>query len=193
MHTLILNGSPRPSGDTAALIAALRPLLSGDVTQVDCYRAKISPCTDCRQCAKKPGCAIRDDMQALYPLIERCDRIVVASPVYFTLPTPPLVAFMSRLQTYFSASALRGQPVPIAPKRGGILLAGGGGGSAEPAKAVLRILLHTMGARPIGPVVASLNTDKLPAAQDERAFEQLRALAAFLETGAPADRPRAEQ
>ena len=43
MHTLILNGSPHPKGDTAHLIAALRAQLQGAVTQIDCYRAGISP------------------------------------------------------------------------------------------------------------------------------------------------------
>ena len=35
MRTLILNGSPRPQGDTAHLIQALRRELPGEVEQVD--------------------------------------------------------------------------------------------------------------------------------------------------------------
>ncbi|MGN0802480.1 MAG: flavodoxin family protein [Candidatus Faecivicinus sp.] len=180
MHTLIFNGSPHPSGDTSALIAALRRGLSGEISQIDCYRARVSPCVDCRRCVRQPGCAIDDDMQPIYPLIERCDCIVIATPVYFSLPTPPVLSVCSRLQTYFCASFFRKSPVEIRPKRGGILLAGGGSGSAEPAEATARRLLRAMKVRQIGPVAASLQTDRIPAAKDAEALAQAARLADFL-------------
>lgn len=180
MHTLILNGSPHPKGDTAHLIAALRAQLQGAVTQIDCYRAGISPCVDCRRCVSQPGCAIQDGMQELYPIIERCDALVIASPVYFSLPTPPVLSVCSRLQTYFCAAHFRKQPSPIRPKRGGILLTGGGSGSAVPAEETARRLLKAMKASAIGPVAASLSTDRLPARDDPGVSAQISALAAFL-------------
>lgn len=183
MHTLILNGSPHKNGDTAALVAALRENLRGDVTQIDCYRADISPCTDCRWCTKNPGCAIKDAMQELYPILETCDNIVIATPVYFSLPTAPVLSVCSRIQTYFCASFFRKCPVPIQPKRGGIILAGGGSGSADPAEATSRRLLKYMKAREIGPVVSSLATDKIPAREDASALEAARLLADFLNGG----------
>jgi len=180
MKTLILNGSPRPNGDTAALIRALREELLGEVIEVHCYREKISPCVDCRRCAREPGCAIQDGMQQLYPVFETCDNIVIASPVYFSLPTGPLLSVCSRIQTYFCASFIRKSPVPIRPKRGGIILSGGGSGSAAPAEETARRLLKYMKAKEIGPVAASLKTDKLPAKDDPDALEAARALARFL-------------
>lgn len=180
MQMLILNGSPRPNGDTAALIGALRANLTGDVVQIDCYCAHISPCVDCRRCARLPGCAIEDDMQALYPIIESCDGLVIATPVYFSLPTPPLLAVASRLQTYFCARAFRGESPTLRPKRGGILLAGGGSGSAAPAEQTARRLLRAMNACEIGPVVASLRTDEIPASEDARAMADAQILADFL-------------
>ena len=180
MHTLILNGSPHANGDTAVLISALREHLHGEVTQIDCYRANISPCTDCRWCTKNPGCAIRDEMQNIYPIIESCDNIVIASPVYFSLPTAPVLSVCSRIQTYFCASFFRKSPVPIKPKRGGILLAGGGSGSAAPAEETARRILKYMKAKQIGPVVASLATDRIPAREDASVPEQAKSLAAFL-------------
>ena len=38
MKTLILNGSPRPQGDTAALIQACRVGRKGEIWQVAAYR-----------------------------------------------------------------------------------------------------------------------------------------------------------
>ena len=180
MHTLILNGSPHANGDTAALLKVLKENLSGEITQIDCYHANISPCTDCRYCTKKPGCAIRDGMQDLYPILENCDNIVIATPVYFSLPTAPVLSVCSRIQTYFCASFFRKSPVAIKPKRGGIILAGGGSGSAVPAEETARRLLKYMKAKQIGPVAASLHTDKVPARNDEDALLQARLLAAFL-------------
>lgn len=180
MHTLILNGSPHKNGDTAYLIAALRDHLEGEVTQVDCYRADVSPCVDCRWCTKNPGCAIKDGMQELYPILEACDNIVIASPVYFSLPTAPVLSVCSRIQTYFCAAFFRKAPVPIKPKRGGILLAGGGSGSAVPAEETARRLLKYMKAKQVGPVVSSLATDRLSAKDDPDVRAQAEALAAFL-------------
>lgn len=170
MTTLILNGSPRPNGDIAALIAALRENLTGEVCQLDCYREKISACVDCRHCVTRSGCAIQDDMQRWYPILERCDCIVAASPVYFSLPTPPLLAFASRLQPYFCASFMRGESSPLRPKRGAILLAGGGSGSADPAESALRGILRSLKVRDILPAVRSLSTDRLPAFRDAAAL-----------------------
>ena len=161
-------------------LAALREELRGEIIEVCCYRANISPCVDCRRCAKEPGCAIRDGMQDIYPVLEECDNIVIASPVYFSLPTGPLLNMCSRIQTYFCATFFRRSPVPIKPKRGGVILSGGGSGSAAPAEETARRILKYMKAKEIGPVAASLKTDKGPAADDSEALEAARALARFL-------------
>lgn len=186
MKTLILNGSPHPNGDTAALLSALKSRLSGEIIQIDCYRADIAPCVDCRWCAAHSGCAVRDDMQALYPVIETCDSVVVATPVYFSLPTPPLLSVCSRLQTYFCQSFFRHAPVEIRPKRGGILLAGGGSGSAAPAEAAAKRLLRAVKCTEIGPTAASLATDRLRARDDSAALEAAKRLADFLNCPEPA-------
>lgn len=180
MKTLILNGSPHPNGDTAALLRALKERLSGEITQVDCYRASISPCVDCRYCTTHSGCAQKDDMQRIYPVIEECDCVVVATPVYFSLPTPPVLSVCSRLQTYFCQSYFQNSPAEIRPKRGGILLTGGGNGSAAPAESAIRRLLRAVRCVEIAPAVASLNTDRLPAWEDEKALDAARWLADFL-------------
>ena len=84
MKTLIINGSPRPKGDTASLVRRLAEHLRGEVKIVDAYRCNISPCVDCRYCWQNEGCAISDGMQELYAYLESCDNAVIASPVYFS-------------------------------------------------------------------------------------------------------------
>lgn len=48
------------------------------------YRCDISPCVDCRYCWENNGCAIEDEMQAVYRFLQECDNILIASPIYFS-------------------------------------------------------------------------------------------------------------
>ena len=98
MKTLILNGSPRPAGDTAALLAALKEALTGPFVQIDAYREKITPCLDCRAC-RTGECSIPDRMREIGRLAEESGAVLIASPVYFSSLTPPLAAIGSRLQS----------------------------------------------------------------------------------------------
>ena len=180
MKTLILNGSPRPHGDTAALLRILKENLDGEYRQIDAYRCNISPCIDCRYCKTHSGCAIPDEMQEVYPLIQECDNIVLASPIYFSEVTGRVLDVCSRLQTYFCARIYRGEtPIPK-PKRGAVLLAGGGDGSPEKAYGTACTLLHQMNCREIHPLVCSHDTDHRPALEDESALAGAAHAAAFL-------------
>lgn len=179
MKTLILNGSPRPKGDTAGLTGVVRESLMGEVRVVDAYRADISPCLDCRYCWERPGCAIKDGMQGVYQYIQDCDNILIASPIYFSELTGRLLEVASRLQTYFSARAFRcTEPVPK-PKRGAVILVGGGDGNMDKAFDTARTLLGHMGCRQIYGPVTSHNTNRRPALQDRQAAQGARGIAAF--------------
>lgn len=107
MKTLIFNGSPRKNGDTAALITSFLRETAGypDDTYkiVTAYDAGIQPCRDCRYCRNHPGCSIQDSMEDIYAYIQECDNILIASPIYFSQLTGPLLCVASRLQTYWSA------------------------------------------------------------------------------------------
>ena len=83
MKTLIINGSPRPNGDTASLLRLLEDGLSGERMALNAYRCNISPCVDCRACKERSGCAIQDGMQEIYEYIQACDNIVDRVPHLF--------------------------------------------------------------------------------------------------------------
>ncbi len=109
MKTLIFNGSPRKNGDTMTLINEFARSASGQVTTINAYDAKISPCIDCRACKTENACSIDDEMTSVYHEIEESDVIVIASPIYFSELTAPLLSVMSRLQKYFCARFFRGE------------------------------------------------------------------------------------
>lgn len=180
LKTLILNGSPRIHGDTASLINRLTQSLEGEYRVVDAYRCNISPCVDCRYCWEHPGCAINDEMQEIYSYLEDCDNIVIASPIYFSELTGKMLDLGSRLQTYFCGRFFRKEKISIAPKRGAVILVGGGDGRMDKAYETACTLMHHMNCDNVAEVVCSINTNAVPAIQDEQALEGLDRVAKFL-------------
>lgn len=103
MKTLILNGSPRNDGDTAALINRLLLHLHGEYRIYDCYSSDISPCTDCRCCREHLYCPNEDAMQEIYGYLTECDNLILASPVHYAELSSGLLKAASRFQVYSSA------------------------------------------------------------------------------------------
>ena len=86
-NILVLNGSPKMSGNTAALVDAFcrGAQEAGHTVHVfNVANLSVHPCTDCRFCFDHAGeCAIHDDMQRIMPHLYSDDVIVFATPVYF--------------------------------------------------------------------------------------------------------------
>ena len=57
----------------------------------------ISPCKGCNACQHGNSCVIQDDMQTLYPLFNKGDVLVLASPLYFWTVSSRTKAFVKRL------------------------------------------------------------------------------------------------
>ncbi|MBQ7983369.1 MAG: flavodoxin family protein [Clostridia bacterium] len=170
MKTLIINGSPKSGGDTAALIDAFVSALDGEYRIVS-HSDGISPCLDCRYCWKHEGCALRDGMQPLYDYLADCDCVVLASPVWFSSLASPALAIGSRLQTFFAAKFFRHAPAPLTPKRGVILITGAQPGTEEGPVCNARTILGLAGVRREDiTVVRSMNTDRVPASEDSDAL-----------------------
>ena len=176
MKTLILNGSPRKNGDTAALLAALR--LSGEVELLDAFHTEVSPCLDCRYCRTHAGCSIKDGMEDIYRKIEESDNIILASPVWFGSLPGPLLTLVSRAQTLFSGWFFRKEQKKRG-KKGAVILVGGGSGGAEGALATAKMILRELGVEGEIPQVMSLTTDRTPAAEDQAALDGLRKIEAY--------------
>ena len=180
MKTLILNGSPRKNGDTVSLIRKLTENLKGEFKIIDAYRSPISPCVDCRYCREHHGCKINDAMQEIYPYIQECDNIVIASPIYFSELTGKLLDLGSRLQTYYCADVFRKEMPILKSKKGAVILVGGGHGSAEKAYNTACILLHHMNCYQIHEMLYSHDTDRHPAICDEKTLSGLHSILDFL-------------
>ncbi len=99
---LILNGSPRPHGNTAWLSEqAGEQLASRGVSAeiIPLAKLTIKPCTACDVCVAKKTrfCVINDDMGPLYDKVLACKAILFASPIYWFTYSAQLKLFIDRL------------------------------------------------------------------------------------------------
>lgn len=177
MKTLILNGSPRKDGNTQALIKLFSEGLNGEYKTVSAYFAHISPCTDCRYCQEHGECCKKDGMEEIYSYAAGCDNILIASPVYFSELTPPLLGLLSRFQAFYCSKRFFGIDPVLKRKKGGVILTGGGDGGFELAEKSAKIFLKIMGAEEIFPAVYCGNTDFIKADEDEETVKGAISLA----------------
>lgn len=179
MRTLIINGSPRPEGNTAALIAELKKHLRGEVLELSAFRSDIAPCVDCRGCWETARCVVRDDMQLIYG--DDFDNVVLASPVYFgTLPGKAL-SLLSRFQPWHVAKFFLNDPLVLREKKAAAILTAGGKGNAAMAHHHIRAMMRMLNASGWEDhIVVSPNTDTVPADEDMEAVAGVRAIASWL-------------
>lgn len=103
MNVLVLMGSPRKEGNTAALLRTFceeMERLGAAVETEWLYGYDIRPCVACRTCQDVHdgfGCPQRDDVQTLFEKVLACDLLVFATPIYAWYCTPPMKALLDRL------------------------------------------------------------------------------------------------
>ncbi len=131
-RTIIINGSPRPNGNTAYLIDVLRGHLEGEIIEISAFRSGIAPCVDCRGCWETAKCVVQDGMQVIYD--DDFDNIVIASPVYYGTLPGSVLSLMSRLQPWHAAMFFLKKPLQLKPKKSAAILTAGGKGNAEHAQ-----------------------------------------------------------
>ena len=179
MKTLIINGSPRPSGNTVALIEELKKHLEGDVIELSAFRSRIAPCVDCRGCWETARCVVRDEMDVIYG--DDFDNVVIASPVYFSTLPGKMLSLISRMQPWHAATYFLEKPLVQRQKKAALILTAGGKGNQEKAFHHVRALCKMISAKGFEEHFAcSPMTDTYPAAEDTAALEDVRRIAAWL-------------
>lgn len=113
---VILNGSPRPRGNTAALIEAFTKgaeQAGNGVVRFDVCKMNIHPCLGCCGGGKNPEspCVQKDDMDAIYPHYKDADLVVLASPMYYWSLSGQLKCAFDRLFAVMELSPSYENPV----------------------------------------------------------------------------------
>lgn len=185
-RTLIVNGSPRPHGNTVALIEEMKKTLEGEVIEISAFRSNIAPCVDCRGCVKTAKCVVRDEMDTIYA--DDYDNVVIATPVYFGTMPGAMLSLLSRFQPQHAAMFFLDIPRGISPKKAGLILTAGSRKNEDRAMHHVRCMFDMFNARGYeGYEVISNNTDEVPADQDEAAMAAARRLGEYLNEDWPAD------
>lgn len=88
MNILVLNGSPRPNGNTKKLIDAFTEgarSAAHCVKVIDVCKKNIKGCLACEYCHTKGNgaCVQQDDMLEIYSLLAEAEMLVIASPIYY--------------------------------------------------------------------------------------------------------------
>lgn len=102
MKILVFNGSPRPNGNTAAMVDAFAEGARQSGHQVDVVsvcQKRIAGCLACEYChtTGHGRCIQQDDMQQVYPLLQEAEMIVLASPIYYHGFTGQLQCAINRI------------------------------------------------------------------------------------------------
>ncbi len=101
MKILVLTGSPRAKGNSAAMADAFiegAKSAGHEVVRFDVAKMNINGCLGCEYCHTKGEgkCVQKDDMVQIYEHLADCDMIVFASAVYYWTLTAQLQAALHR-------------------------------------------------------------------------------------------------
>ena len=120
---LLLNGSPRANGCTAAALQEMIKVFEAEGVETELIQVgnkDIRGCIACGSCGRTGKCVFNDLVNEVAQKFEAADGLVVGSPVYYGSPNGTILAFMDRLfySTSFSKHMKVGASV-VSCRRGG--------------------------------------------------------------------------
>lgn len=130
MRVAAFNGSPRRGGNTELLLwEALKPIeyAGHDVVKFNLNELNIQPCQDCGGCEATGQCVQDDDMGMIADAIRQCERIILASPIFFFSLSAQTKLMIDRCQAFWCERYLMKRSIPQGPDgRKGLFLVVGG-------------------------------------------------------------------
>ena len=120
---LLLNGSPRAKGCTAAALDEMIAVFQAEGIETELLQVgsqNIRGCVACGFCEKNGRCVVNNLVNQAAPRLEAADGLVIGSPVYYGSPNGTLLSFLDRLfySTSFSKHMKVGAAV-VSCRRGG--------------------------------------------------------------------------
>jgi multimeric flavodoxin WrbA len=124
-------GSPRVGGNTDALLdAALDGAgeAGARTEKVVLERLRLRGCLECESCLKTGRCAVKDDMDRIYQLLDDADVVIIASPIFFSGLTAQMKMMIDRCQCLWARKYVLGKRISAGRRRVGAFLSVGGRG-----------------------------------------------------------------
>ena len=100
MKVLMLNGSPKAQGNTAAALAEMAAIFAQEGIEAETVQLGHLPvrgCTGCGSCSKLGKCVHDDVVNELIAKFDEADGLVLGSPVYYASANSTLTAALDRL------------------------------------------------------------------------------------------------
>jgi multimeric flavodoxin WrbA len=171
---LLLNGSPRAKGCTAAALEEMIRVFREEGVETELVQIGSKPvrgCIACGRCREAGRCVFDDDAaNALAAKMAEADAVVVGSPVYYGQPNGALLALLQRA-LFSASSAVAGKPVATVAvcRRGG----------ATAAFQCLNLPFQMLGCTVVGSQYWNIAYGREPgeAARDAEGMQTMRTLA----------------
>ena len=124
MKVLLVNGSPHTKGNTYIALQEMEKIFAQEGIETEIIQVgnqAIRGCIGCASCRKNGKCVFDDLVNETAAKFEKCDGLVVGSPVYYASANATLIAFLDRLfySTPFDKTMKVGAAVAAA-RRGGL-------------------------------------------------------------------------
>ena len=114
MKVLLINGSPRPNGNTnLALTEAARQLEKNGITTelLQIGRQAMHGCVACGHCSQTNRCVFDDDLcNRAIDLMAQSDALIVGSPTYYGQPNGTVLSLIQRM-SYAASNVMQNMPI----------------------------------------------------------------------------------
>ena len=123
MKVLMINGSPKASGNTALALLEMEKVFVQEGIEVETVQVghkAVRGCISCYSCSQSGKCVFDDVVNELASKFQAADGLVVATPVYYASANATLIATLDRLfySTRFDKTMKVGASIAVA-RRGG--------------------------------------------------------------------------
>lgn len=106
MKVLLINGSPNSKGCTYTALEEVSKILNQEGIETEIIHVgnkEIRGCIACRKCKINGKCVFNDIVNEVAQKFNKCDGIIIGSPVYYASANGTLISFIDRL--FYSMTA----------------------------------------------------------------------------------------
>lgn len=179
MQILAFNGSPRPKGNTSALIASM---LEGarsrgaKTTEIRLHDIDFKGCLGCFGCRKNPGlCSAKDDLSPYLEAIKTCAGMIIGCPIYMYRICGQMKLFVDRVYSLYESLPQGGYKSTVpSGKTYALVTSQGAPNSAQYSRSLTYLAGMTgsgLGMEEVGRIIHTESEPK-PAASDQNFMEQ---------------------
>lgn len=127
---MVINASPRKKQNCVKIRESITSLFNNEGIKYktyDIYDMNIEYCTACGYCDKIGKCKYNDDMVEMYDDFNKCDGVIVISPVHFDSISAKMKTIVDRTQAFYASKyVLNKSSIDRSKKRFGKFISIGG-------------------------------------------------------------------